>query len=178
LVVGILSVLVLILHNILVRQEERANEAWAETVTFLQRKLDLIPAVLEATKNYAQHEKETHQEVIQARTMAQDVMDAIGGIALSKDKLKEFLETQEKIGSGLGRLFALVEKYPELKANTNFLVLQEQIQEAEDEIARARNVYNEKVRAYNASLRYFPLNLIAALLQFKPKEYFQAEAAR
>ena len=175
LVSGAVGVIVLILHNILIKKEEKVNEAWAQTGALRQRKLDFIPALLEAVKTYAQHESRIQQTVIQARTKAQDIIEVIGGIGLSKEKAEEFLKSQEHVSLGLGKVFALAEKYPELKANINFLTMQEQLQETEEDIARARGVYNKWVRAYNAALRYFPSNLIAALLQFGHKEYFNPD---
>lgn len=176
LVLGSISVIVLLLYNSLVRREEQVNEAWAQVGTLYQRKLDLIPALLEAVKNYAQHEKDTLQAVTEARTKAQLAIENIGGIAVSGEgKFKDFLESQGKVMLGLGKLFALVESYPDLKANVHFLTIQQQLQETEDQITQEREIYNNRVREYNSNIRYFPANLISALFRFGPKEYFKID---
>lgn len=176
LIMGAISIIILFLYNGLVKREECVNEAWAQVGILYQRKLDLIPALLQAVKNYAQHEKETLQAAIEARSGAQEVINGIGGIALSnQEKFKEFLESQTKVSLGLWRLFALAENYPDLKANVHFLTLQQQLEEAEDKIVREREIYNNRVREYNSSARYFPSNLIAGLFRFEPKEYFKTE---
>ena len=176
LVLGSISVMVLLLYNGLVRREEQVNEAWAQVGTLYQRKLDLIPALLEAVKNYAQHEKETLQSVTEARAKAQTVIEGIGGVALSnQEKIKEFLESQDKVALGLRKLFASVESYPDLKANVHFLTIQQQLQETEDRITQEREIYNKRVKEHNSNTRYFPINLIAALFKFGPKEYFKIQ---
>ncbi len=176
LILGAISIIVLVFYNGLVKREEQTNEAWAQVGTLYQRKIDLIPALLEAVKTYAEHEKQALESVIEARTKAQHVIEDTGGIALSnQEKLKEFLESQSKVALGLGRLFALVEKYPDLKANMHFFTLQQQLEEAEDKIVREREIYNNRVREYNSDIRCFPSNLIAGLFKFEPKEYFKTE---
>lgn len=176
LILGAISIVVLVLYNSLVKREEQVNEAWAQIGTLYQRKIDLIPALLEAVKNYAQHEKQALESVIEARANAQHAIEDTGGVALSnQEKLKEFLESQAKVTLGLGRLFALAENYPDLKANVHSLALQQQLEETEDKIVREREIYNKRVREYNSNIRYFPLNLIAGLFRFEPKEYFRIE---
>jgi len=165
---------VLLFYNLLVRREEKANKSFADIQAQYQKKLDLVPVLLEAVKNYAAHEKETQLQVAQARSKAQEIAGE-GFLAFDKEKLKKFLESQKELNTGLVRLFALAEKYPDLKASANFLTIQKQLEDIEDTIARKREIYNNQVRVYNSSLRYFPMNLIAKIFKFEPKEYFEVE---
>ena len=164
---------ILLFYNLLVRREEKANKSFADIQAQYQKKLDLVPVLLEAVKNYAAHEKETQLQVTQARSKVQEVME--GFLAFGKEKLKKFLESQKELNTGLVRLFALAEKYPDLKASANFLTIQKQLEDIENTIARKREIYNNQVRVYNSSLRYFPMNLIAKIFKFEPKEYFEVE---
>ena len=166
---------VLLFYNLLVKREEKANKSFADIQAQYQKKLDLVPVLLEAVKNYATYEKETQLQVAQARSKVQEVME--GFLAFDKEKLKKFLESQKELNTGLVRLFALAEKYPDLKASANFLTIQKQLEDIEDTIARKREVYNNQVRVYNSSLRYFPMNLIVKVFKFEPKEYFEIEKA-
>ena len=163
----------LLFYNLLVKREEKANKSFADIQAQYQKKLDLVPVLLEAVKNYAAHEKETQLQVTQARSKVQEVME--GFLAFGKEKLKKFLESQKELNTGLARLFALAEKYPDLKASANFLTIQKQLEDIEDTIARKREIYNNQVRVYNSSLRYFPMNLIVKVFKFEPKEYFGME---
>jgi len=164
---------ILLFYNLLVRREEKANKSFADIQAQYQKKLDLVPVLLEAVKNYAAHEKETQLQVTQARSKVQEVME--GFLTFGKEKLKKFLESQKELNTGLVRLFALAEKYPDLKASANFLTIQKQLEDIENTIARKREIYNNQVRVYNSSLRYFPMNLIAKVFKFEPKEYFEVE---
>jgi len=176
LILGAISIILLFIYNTLVRREEGVNQTWAQIEAQYQRKLDLVPALLEAVKDYAAHENQTHQAVTQARAKAQGAIESIGGVALSsKEKLKELLQSQGELSLRLGKLFALVEKYPDLKASDNFLTIQKQLEETEDRIATTRGMYNRSVKSYNAFLRSFPGNLAAALFKFEPKAYFERE---
>ena len=172
-VLSFLSILLLLFYNLLVRREEKANKSFADIQAQYQKKLDLVPVLLEAVKNYAAHEKETQLQVTQARSKVQEVME--GFLAFGKEKLKKFLESQKELNTGLVRLFALAEKYPDLKASANFLTIQKQLEDIENTIARKREIYNNQVRVYNSSLRYFPMNLIVKVFKFEPKEYFEME---
>jgi len=163
----------LLFYNLLVKREEKANKSFADIQAQYQKKLDLVPVLLEAVKNYAAHEKETQLQVAQARSKVQEVME--GFLAFGKEKLKKFLESQKELNTGLARLFALAEKYPDLKASANFLTIQKQLEDIENTIARKREIYNNQVRVYNSSLRYFPMNLIVKVFKFEPKEYFEME---
>ena len=164
---------VLLFYNLLVKREEKANKSFADIQAQYQKKLDLVPVLLEAVKNYAAYEKETQLQVTQARSKVQKIMEDFS--AFNKEKLKKFLESQRELNTGLVRLFALAEKYPDLKASANFLTIQKQLEDIEDTIARKREIYNNQVRVYNSSLKYFPMNLIAKIFKFEPKEYFEVE---
>jgi len=176
LILAALSVIALLLYNRLIRGEEKVNEAWAQIKNYQQRKLDLIPALLEVVRDYAQHEQKTLENVIQARTKAVATLDNTTLESLSKgQEIKKVLESQIQIRDCLGRLFALGEKYPDLKADAHFLTIQGQVAEAEDMVVRQRQQYNKRVRVYNSNIRYFPMNIISSLLKFQPKEYFETE---
>ncbi len=176
LITGTITVILLFIYNALVRREESVNQNWAQIEAQYQRKVDLVPALLETVKDYAAHENQTHKDVTQARAKAQGVLERMRKVALSsKGKLEETLNSQSALSIGLSKMFALAEKYPDLKANQNFLTIQKQIEETEDRIAKTRQVYNRSVKSYNAFLRGFPGNLVAALFKFEPKAYFERE---
>ncbi|MEW5894814.1 MAG: LemA family protein [Candidatus Omnitrophota bacterium] len=176
-VLTIVCVVFLILHNILVQREENVNESWAQIGVFLQRKIDLIPALLQAAEGYAGHEKSTLEEVISARNEAgKDLAGIEGTGADKKEQLELMNHIQQLISNGLSRIKALVEMYPDLKANQNYLTLQDQIEEVEKSIALARQKFNKRVKAYNVSLRQFPFNLLASAGRFQTKQYFETPA--
>jgi len=150
-------------YNGLVKVRNRIENGWAQIEVQLKRRFDLIPNLVETVKGYAAHEKGTLEAVIAARNSA---MTASGpaGIAASDNALTGTLKS----------LFALSEAYPDLKANTNFLNLQEELSGTEGKIAYARQYYNDEVRAYNTKVQSFPTNMIASKFGFKEREYFQA----
>lgn len=166
---GILIVF-MILYNLLAKREEHVNEAWAQVLTLYRRKLDLIPALMEAVKVYSQHEQQTLQSVVAERTKATEVLHMV-----SRDQAEpaELLTSQEALDSALGTLHALAERYPELKADVAYLTLQQQIESTEDQIARSRMRFNQSVNKYNTGLRLFPSNIIAGFFQFQQKGYFE-----
>jgi LemA protein len=169
LIFSVTSIILFILYNILVKREEGANEAWAQAATQYQRKVDLIPALLEAVKNYASHENGTLEAVTHLRSQAQEVMEEM------ETNVGKIEESQNALDKQLANIRVLAEKYPDLKANINFLTIQQQLEETEDKIAPARQIYNTQVKNYNVSLRLFPFNLMAALFQFPLKDYFKVE---
>lgn len=176
LVLAGISVVILMLYNSLVRKEERVNEAWAQILVQCQNKIDLVPVLLEVVKQYARHEKDIYIAVTEARSNAQKTLEKAEGIAFSdsdKDKLDEYLESQEAVSLKLKKLFITVENYPDLKANTNFLAIQAQLQEIEDKIVKSREVYNKATKVYNSHIKYFPANIIAQSFKFQPKKYFE-----
>ena len=160
-------------YNGLVRMDEQVNQAWAQVENVYQRRLDLIPNLVETVKGYAAHEKSTFVEVTQARSRAAGSIssDAIN----DQQKFQQFQESQAALSSALSRLMVVVEKYPELKANENFLALQTQLEGTENRIAVERERFNVAAQAFNIKIRQFPTNLIGGMFGFHQKEYFKAD---
>ena len=153
------------IYNSLVRLDERVNEAWSDITVQLKYRADLIPNVVETVKGYAQHEKETFQMVTEARSA---VMGA--------KTVKQAAEAEKEMQTALGRIFAIAESYPELKANSNFVKLQEQLQDVEDKIQAARRFYNAGAKDLNTKIKTFPTNIINNLVgHFKKRDYFEVE---
>ena len=152
-------------YNSLVKLDERVNEAWSDITVQLKYRADLIPNVVETVKGYAKHEKETFQMVTEARTAA-----------MGAKTVKQAAEAEKEMQSALGRIFAIAEAYPELKANENFVKLQEQLQDVEDKIQAARRFYNAGAKELNTKIKTFPTNLINNFVgHFKKREYFEVE---
>jgi LemA protein len=171
---GAVMALLLIVYNSLVSREEHANEAWAQVLTWYRRKLDLVPALMDAVRAYSQHEQQTLQAVVAARKSAGEVFQmADRGQAEPAD----LLASQKPLDAALGSVQALVEKYPDLKADAPFLTLQRQLEGAEDGIARSRMRFNHNVNDYNRGLRLFPANLVGAFFGFQPRRYFEPDPA-
>ncbi len=152
------------LYNGLVRLRVLVEEAWSGIDVQLKKRFDLIPNLVETVKGYAKHEKDTFEKVTELRTRAIDT-----------NSPKELAEIEGELKSTLKSLFAVAENYPELKANQNFIQLQTTLQEIETEIESARRYYNGAVRDYNMKLQVFPANLIASMLGFIVKEFFEAK---
>lgn len=162
----VLAVVYLIfLYNRLVALRQTVNQSWSDISVQLKQRHDLVPNLVETVKGYAAHEKSVFENVTKARSMA---MQATSPVEMAKAE-NMFRDT-------LKSLFAVAEAYPELKANTNFLQLQSQLQELENNIESARRYYNAVVRDYNISTETFPSNLIASTFNFKREELFQLEA--
>ncbi|MBN3521163.1 LemA family protein [Algoriphagus lutimaris] len=161
-------------YNQFVQTEEQINVQWAEVQTQYQRRADLIPNLVNTVKGYADFEQETLTGVIEARAKATSVNVDAGN--LTPDKLAEFQQAQDQLSGALSRLLVTVERYPDLKANQNFLELQAQLEGTENRIAVARRNFNESVQAYNANLRTFPNNIFAGWYGFEAKGYFEASA--
>ncbi len=162
-VVILLIAIVAGLYNGLVSLNERVNEAWSDITVQLKYRADLIPNVVETVKGYAKHEKETFEMVTSARSA---VMGA--------KTVKQAAEAEKEMQGALGRIFAIAEAYPELKANTNFVKLQEQLQDVEDKIQAARRFYNAGAKELNTKIKTFPANIINNLFgHFKKREYFE-----
>ena len=151
-------------YNGLVRLRNRVENAWAQIDVQLKRRLDLIPNLVETVKGYAAHERQTLEAVIQARNMA-----------MSAQGPAEQAQAENMITGALKSLFALSEAYPDLKANQNFLALQEELTSTEDRISYARQFYNDRVLRYDNKLETFPSNTIAGMFNFKPREYFETQ---
>lgn len=177
--VGIIAVLGIFLYtkavgsyNQFVQAEEQINGQWAEVETQYQRRADLIPNLVNTVKGYAEFEQETLTGVVEARSKATSM--TIDPTNLTPEKLAEFQQAQDQLSGALSRLLVSVERYPDLKANQNFLELQAQLEGTENRIAVARRNFNESVVAYNASIRTFPNNIFAGWYGFETKGTFKA----
>ena len=160
----LIVVVVISLYNSLVRMRQQVKSAWSQIDVQLKRRYDLIPNLVETVKGYAAHEKTTFEMVVQARNAAV----AAAGVA-------QQAQAENALSGALRQLFALAEAYPELKANQNFLALQEELSSTENKISFARQHYNDVVAAYNTKRLSFPANLFAAGLGFGPEEFFEIE---
>lgn len=161
-------------YNGFVTRGERVDNAWSQVENQYQRRLDLIPNLVNTVKGYAAHEQQTFEAVVAARSKAtQVVVDAEN---LTAEKLAEYNEAQGAVGAALGRLMAIGEAYPELRASNNFMELQAQLEGTENRIAVARKDFNDAVRAYNVQTKRFPSNLIASMFDYQQKAYFESKA--
>ncbi len=157
------------MYNSLVTLRNRSDNAWSQVDVQLRRRFDLIPNLVETVKGYAKHESGVFERVTQARTQA-----------MSAGTPKEAGQAENMLSGALKSLFAVAEAYPDLKANQNFLMLQEELAGTESKIAYARQFYNDVVMKFNMKQQVFPSNIIANMFQFKEKEYFEIgeEAAK
>lgn len=172
-VVAVVVVWVVSSYNTLVGKQERVSEAWANVETVYQRRADLIPNLVATVKGYAAHEQETLQAVTAARANATAL--SIDPSTSTPEQVAAWMKAQNEVGSALGRLIAISESYPDLKASQNFLELQTQLEGTENRISTERNKYNESVRGFNVSIRRFPTNLIAGIFGFEKMALFEAE---
>ena len=161
-------------YNSLVAADEAVGTAWSNVENQYQRRADLIPNLVNTVKGYAAHEKETLDAVVAARSRATQV--TVDAENLTPEKLQEYQNVQGEVGAALGRLLAITESYPELKANTNFLELQAQLEGTENRISVERRNFNEIAKSYNTSIRKFPRNLLAGMFGFEKRPYFEAQA--
>lgn len=161
-------------YNMFVQNEETVDGNWAEVETQYQRRADLIPNLVNTVKGYAEFEQETLTGVIEARAKATAIN--LNADDLTPENLARFQEAQDQLSGALSRLLVTVERYPDLKANQNFLELQAQLEGTENRIAVARRNFNQSVQSYNATLRTFPNNLFAGWYGFERKGYFEAAA--
>ena len=184
--VGVLIVLLILVlgflisikntYNKLVMLDEQVKTQWAQVQNQLQRRMDLIPNLVETVKGYAAHERETLEAVVQARANATRPQVNADELLNNPQAMQQYLQAQNNLTQALGRLLLVVERYPELKANENFIRLQDELAGTENRIAVERRRYNEAVRAYNQYIRRFPTVIIANMLGFRPKPYFEAPA--
>ena len=159
-------------YNMFVQNEETINGTWAEVETQYQRRADLIPNLVNTVKGYADFEQETLTGVIEARAKATSIN--INADNLTPENLAQFQEAQDQLSGALSRLMVTVERYPDLKANQNFMDLQAQLEGTENRIAVARRNFNQSVQSYNSTLRTFPNKLFAGWYGFETKGYFEA----
>jgi len=154
---------IIAIYNRLVALRQTCNQAWSDVDVQLKQRYDLIPNLVNTVKGYAKHEKETFNEVVQARNAAQSA-STVGGQA----------QAEGMLGAALGKLFALAEAYPDLKANTNFLQLQDQLADVENKISASRRFYNNATQEYNTGREQFPAVLLAGMFGFSEREFFEA----
>jgi LemA protein len=171
-VVGVIVVIIVIvlwvLYNGLVRLRNQVKNAWAQIDVQLKRRHDLIPNLVETVKGYMKHERETLEAVTKARNLAQQVSSAGAG---------ERAKAEGELSSALSRLLAVVERYPDLKANQNFLALQEELTSTENKISFSRQFYNDSVLKYNNQTQMVPSNIVAGMFGFKAGEFFEVTLA-
>jgi LemA protein len=164
-IVGLMVVSAIGIYNGLVNRRVRTENAWSQIDVQLKRRYDLIPNLVETVKGYAAHERQTLENVIQARNMA-----------VSAKTVAEHAQAENLLTGALKSLFAVSEAYPDLKANVNFRALQEELTATENRIGFARQHYNDTAAQYNAALQRFPGNLVAGMFGFQPADYFQLDA--
>lgn len=160
-------------YNTLVTQSEQVSSQWANVESQYQRRADLIPNLVNTVKGYATHENQTLTDVIEARAKATQM--TVNFDQLNDQTMARYQQAQGELSSALGRLMAIAESYPDLKANQNFLDLQTQLEGTENRIATERRRFNEMVQQYNVSVRQFPRNIIAGMFGFTPKSFFASE---
>ncbi len=165
-VFAVIVVFVVGIYNGLVNLRNRSENAWAQVDVQLRRRYDLIPNLVETVKGYAKHEKDTFQNVTEARSKA-----------INAGTVKEQGGAENMLSGALKSLFAVVENYPDLKANQNFLMMQEELAGTEGKIAYARQFYNDSIMKFNTKQQVFPSNIIANMFNFQEKEYFEIEEA-
>ena len=162
-------------YNTMVELDEQVKSQWAQVQNVYQRRTDLIPNLVATVKGAAAHEQETLTAVIEARAKATAVN--VDPTKLTPEAIEKFNQAQGQLSTALGRLMMVTENYPQLKANQNFLQLQEQIEGTENRITVERQRFNEVTQTYNAKIRKFPTNLTASMFGFEAKGYFQADPA-
>src|SRR5439155_10561724 len=165
-VVVLLALVLVTMFNRLVRLRNRSENAWAQVDVQLRKRYDLIPNLVETVKGYAAHERQTFEEVTSARTAAQQAQG-----------VEQQGQAENALTAAIGRLFAVAEAYPQLRATENFQQLQAQLTEVEQNIAIARQVYNDTVLSYGNALQTVPTSVIAGLFNFRPRAYFEVEGA-
>lgn len=174
-VVAVIVLMAISAYNGMVSSQEKATQTWADLQATYQRRADLIPNLVNTVKAYAKHEKETFEAVVNARAKATQMNIDISNA--TPEQIKQFQEAQGELSSALNKLMAITENYPELKANENFMALQDQLEGSENRINEARQKYNKAVTDYNTSIRSFPKSLFAGVFGFKTMDKFEAEVA-
>lgn len=175
-IIGAVALLVIFgvsTYNSLVDKDEEVKLKWSNLEAQYQRRADLIPNLVNTVKGYAQHERETLQEVMEARSKATSI--TIDPSNITPEQFAEYQKAQSGVTSALGRLLAVAENYPDLKANQQFLELQAQLEGTENRIEVAREDYNKASKSFNSSVRKFPTNLFASIFGFEMYDYYEAE---
>lgn len=166
-IVAVLAVLIIGIYNRLVALRQTTNQSWSDIEVQLKQRQDLVPQLVNTVKGYAAHEKDTFEDVVRARSAA-----------VSADTVESQAQAEGMLTAALGKLFALAEAYPELKANTNFLQLQDELSDIENKISAARRFYNNSAQEYNTAREQFPAVLIAGPFSFTEREFFEAPEGR
>lgn len=161
-------------YNTMVDKDEAVSSQWGQVQSSYQRRADLIPNLVNTVKGYAKHEQETLTAVVDARSKATQM--TVDPKDLTEENIKKYQEAQGQLSTALGRLLMIQEQYPDLKANQNFMALQDELTGTENRISVERNKYNTVVKDYNAYIRKFPRTIYAGWFGFKPKGYFEADA--
>ena len=161
-------------YNSIVEADENINAQWAKVENQYQRRADLVPNLVNTVKGYASHESETLEAVVAARAKATQI--TVGPANLTEENLQTYQAAQGELSSALGKLLAITENYPDLKANQNFLELQAQLEGTENRINVARKNFNDTAREFNTAIRRFPKNILAGLFGFEKRAYFEAQA--
>jgi LemA protein len=169
----VLAIYGVTIYNTLATASQEVESAWANVETQYQRRSDLIPSLVNTVKGYAAHESQTLEGVVAARAKATSV--TIDGANMTAEQFAQFAEAQGEVTSALGRLIAVAENYPELKANQNFIELQSQLEGTENRIAVERQRYNEVVKAFNKRVVTFPNNIFASLFGFSKRDFFASQ---
>lgn len=172
-VLGIAVLWVMNTYNRMVEQEEVVEASWSQVENQYQRRADLVPNLVATVKGYASHEQETLEGVMEARAKATQI--TIDPANATPEQLAAYQKAQGELSQALGRLMAVAESYPELKANENFLNLQSQLEGTENRCTIARQQFNEDARNYNTLIRRFPGNIVASIFGFEKKPYFEAD---
>lgn len=171
-IIAVLAIWGISSYNGLVTMEENVNGKWANVEAQYQHRVDLIPNLVRTVKGYASHERETLEGVIEARSRATQIK--VDADNLTPEKLAEYQKAQGDVTSALGKLLAITENYPDLKANQSFLELQAQLEGVENRINVARINFNDVAKEFNTAIRRFPKNIIAGMLGFEKRAYFEA----
>jgi LemA protein len=161
-------------YNNMVTMDESVSGQWSQVENVYQRRADLIPNLVNTVKGYASHEKETLEGVIEARSKA--TQTTIDPSKLNAESIKQFAAAQDGLSSALSKLMVVVERYPDLKANQNFLELQAQLEGTENRISVERKKFNDTAKEYNTFIRKFPKNIWAGMFGFEKRDYFEAQA--
>lgn len=180
-IIGVVLLIIILLYsslkgtyNKMVTTNEGVGAAWSQVENQYQRRADLIPNLVNTVKGYATHEQATLQGVVDARAKATQVQLNVDD--LSEESIAKYQAAQAGVSSALGRLMAISENYPNLKANENFMQLQAQLEGTENRISTERKRFNDSVKSYNTYIRTFPRNILASIFNFVPKGYFKADA--
>ena len=175
-ILAVVALIVIGMYNKLVSLRNRFKNAFAQIDVQLKRRYDLIPNLVETAKSYLKHERETLEAVVSARNLAADASKGAAQNPGDVTAMKSLMGAEAVLGGAMGRLMAVVENYPDLKANQNFLLLQEELVGIENKIAYARQRYNRTVLDLNNAVQQFPTNIMAQFFKFQTREYFEVES--